>query len=86
MSATTAATARCARVMPVVERGCRSGHWVRTRVRGWRWTFRGNDATEDKTETMYVGIAVGVMLHRGCGRVVRDVVRHYVERTVDGTW
>jgi hypothetical protein len=37
MSAPTAA--RCARVMPVVERGCRSGDWVRTRVRGWRWTF-----------------------------------------------
>jgi hypothetical protein len=42
MSAATAAiatTARCARVMPVVERGCRSGHWIRTRVRGRRWTF-----------------------------------------------
>ena len=37
MSATT--TARCARVMPVVERGCRSGRWVRTRVRGRPWTF-----------------------------------------------
>jgi len=39
MSTATAATARCAGVMPVVERGCRSGYWVRTRVRGRRWTF-----------------------------------------------
>jgi hypothetical protein len=39
MFAATAATARCARVMPVVERGCCSGHWVRTRVRGRRWTL-----------------------------------------------
>ena len=34
-----AATAAIAWVMPVVERGCRSGHWIRTRVRGRRWTF-----------------------------------------------
>ena len=34
MSAATAATARCARVVPVEERGCRSGHWVRPRLRG----------------------------------------------------
>jgi len=83
MSAPTAA--RCARVMPVVERGCRSGDWVRTRVRGWRWTFRGDYATEDKTETMYVGIAVGIVLHGGCGGLVGDVVRHYIERIVDST-
>jgi hypothetical protein len=36
MFATTAATAR---VMPVVERGCRSRPWVRTRMRGRRWTL-----------------------------------------------
>jgi len=85
MSAVTSATARCARVMPVLERGCRSGHWVRTRVRGRRWTLRGKDATEDKTETMYVGIAMSVVLHRGLGGVVGDVVRHYIERIVDTT-
>ena len=104
MSAPTAA--RCARVVPVVERGCRSGHWIRTRVRGRRGTFlrvgrgtgqeldmwrrsgrgkekgpyRGDYATEDKTETMYVGIAVGIVLHRGRGGVVRDVVRLVEQR------
>lgn len=36
--------------------------------------YRGKDATEGKAETMYVGIAVGIVLHRGWGGVVRDVV------------
>jgi hypothetical protein len=37
--------------------------------------YRGKDATKGKTETMYVGIAMGVVLHRGLGGVVGDVVR-----------
>ena len=45
-----------------------------------RSPYRGNDATEDKTETMYVGIAVGIVLHRGRGGVVRDVVRLVEQR------
>jgi hypothetical protein len=39
MSAPTAPTASCARVRPVVERGRRSGHWVRARMRGRRGTL-----------------------------------------------
>jgi hypothetical protein len=111
MSAATSATARCARVMPVLERGCRSGHWVGTRVRGRRWTllrvgrgrgqdldmwrrsgrekkgdpYRGKDATEDKTETMYVGIAVSIVLHRGLGGVVGTVVRLVEQRASEET-
>ena len=44
----------------------------------WAWEgkgrdpYRGNDATKDKTETMYVGIMVGVVLHGRWGGVVRD--------------
>jgi hypothetical protein len=71
----TAPIDSCARVRPVVKRGRRSGHWVRARVRGLRGTFRGKDATKGKTETVYVGIAVGVLLHRGWGGVVGVVVR-----------
>jgi len=37
--------------------------------------YRSEDATKGKTETVYVGIAVGVMLHRGWGGVVGIVVR-----------
>jgi len=40
-----------------------------------RGSYRGYNATEDKTETMYVGIEVGIVLHRGWGGVVGDVVR-----------
>ena len=40
-----------------------------------RGTYRGNDATEDKTKAIYVGIAVGVVLHSRWGGVVRDVLR-----------
>jgi hypothetical protein len=45
-----------------------------------RGPYRGKDATKGKTETMYVGIAVGVVLHRGWGGVVGDVLR-LVEQT-----
>ena len=40
-----------------------------------RGSYRGKNATESKTETMYVSIAVGVVLHRGLRGVVGDVVR-----------
>jgi hypothetical protein len=40
MSAATAdASARRGALVPVVERGCRARHWMRTRVRGWRGTL-----------------------------------------------
>ena len=45
-----------------------------------RGPYRGKDATEGKTETMYVSIAVGVVLHRGRGGVVGVVVRLVEQR------
>lgn len=65
----------CARVAMDVsacrkENGSRIGH-----VASRKGSYRGYDATEDKTETMYVGIAVSVVLHRGLGGVFGDVVR-----------
>ena len=45
-----------------------------------RSPYRGEDGTEGKTETMYVGIAVGIVLHRGWRGVVGDVVRLVEER------
>jgi hypothetical protein len=61
--------------------GSRFGHVAQEWGRKKRGPYRGKDTTEGKTETMYVGIAVGIVLHRGRGGVVRDVVRLVEQRT-----
>ena len=57
--------------------------WRRTRRGKGRGSYRGKNATEGKTETMNVGIAVGVVFHRGLGGVVGDVVRLGGQRGLD---